>query len=191
MTPHRIGVKLFPTTTPDALDLAPFIPLFHQFIQQSSLPGLLIDVADYAHVPNGPGVILIGHEADYAIDSVGGRTGLLAVRKRCAESPIKETLRDALSKAIHCALAIERDGRTGLQFSAAEIELQFFDRLRTPNDQDTFEALCNEVRPVFASLNGEPTIEWISGDDPRKPASILLRTPGNLDLSTLLATIGG
>jgi len=31
------------------------------------VPGLLIDVADYAHVPDGPGVILIGHDVDYGI----------------------------------------------------------------------------------------------------------------------------
>ena len=192
MTPQRIAVKLFPTTRPDDdLDLAPFTPLFHQFIQQSSVPGLLVDVADYAHVPNGPGIILIGHEVDYAIDSVGGRTGLLVVRKRCGESPLAETVRDALSKAIHCAQAIEQDGRTGLAFGAAEIELQVFDRLQTPNDESTFEALCNEVLPVFASLDGEPVIERSSGDDPRKPATLLLRTSGELDLATLLTKIGG
>ena len=30
---------------------------------------MLIDVADYRHVPAGPGVLLIGHEANYSLDN--------------------------------------------------------------------------------------------------------------------------
>ena len=72
MNPLRIAIKLFVAPDPTVpVDLEPFTPLFHEFIQKASVPGLLIDVADYAHVPNGPGIILIGNEVDYGIDSVG------------------------------------------------------------------------------------------------------------------------
>ncbi len=82
MNPKRIAVKFFTDEPGAPVALEPFIPLFHRFIQQATVPGLLIDVANYIHVPNGPGVVLVGHEVDYGIDAVGGRTGLLTVRKR-------------------------------------------------------------------------------------------------------------
>ena len=44
----------------------------------------MIDVANYAHVPKGPGVALIGHGTDYFIDEGEGRLGLLYNRKRGA-----------------------------------------------------------------------------------------------------------
>jgi hypothetical protein len=86
MNTQRIAVKFFVEPDPRAtVDLEPFIAMFHRFIQQGSVEGLLIDVADYAHVIEGPGVILIGHDVDYGIDTTGGRAGLLVTRKRCGE----------------------------------------------------------------------------------------------------------
>ena len=51
------------------------------------LPELLIDVANYAHVPKGPGVVLIGHGSDYFMDEGEGRLGLLYNRKRAGRRP--------------------------------------------------------------------------------------------------------
>jgi hypothetical protein len=59
MTPHRITLKYF-VTDPTAVHLHAMIPLFHCWIQQSKVPGMLIDVADYSHMVDGPGVMLIG-----------------------------------------------------------------------------------------------------------------------------------
>ena len=55
---QRIGVKLFMV---DGVSVRPreFVPVFHRWIQtQAVRDQLLIDVADYEHVPEGPGVLL-------------------------------------------------------------------------------------------------------------------------------------
>ena len=192
MTPQRVAVKIFEEAgRAEALDLEPFTPLFHQFIQEASVPGLLIDVADYAHVPNGPGIVLIGHEVDYAVDSVGGRTGLLVIGKRCGDAPVAESLRDTLHKAVRCAQAIEQDGRTGLTFNTGEIEFQLFDRLAAPNDQETCEALQTALQATFSFLGEGASFERTSGDDARKPASVLARSAEEHDLAGVLGAIGG
>jgi hypothetical protein len=191
VTPQRIAIKLFVDPDPTAeVDLEPFTALFHEFIQKGSIPGLLVDVADYAHVPNGPGIILIGHDVDYGIDSVGGRAGLLILRKRYGDSSLGEILRDTLAKGFACAKAIEDDGRAGLRFSAATVELQIFDRLVAPNDAETFEAARAEVEPVFAELFGDCTIERAGHDDARKPAALVARTDANANFANLLAKLG-
>ena len=42
------------------VDPAEFITVFHQWVKDKVLDELLIDVADYRHVPAGPGVLLVG-----------------------------------------------------------------------------------------------------------------------------------
>ena len=64
MIPLRTQVKFF-LSNADAVDLAAFAPVFQRWIQQKSLEGQLVDVADYRHVFEGPGVVLIGHDSDY------------------------------------------------------------------------------------------------------------------------------
>ncbi len=99
MNPLRLSLKIFATKPIPREELHPFIGVFHRFIQEAAVPGLLIDVADYAHVPDGPGVILIGHDVDYGIDLAGGRTGLLTTRKRGSEADLSALFREALAKA--------------------------------------------------------------------------------------------
>jgi hypothetical protein len=170
MTPQRLACKFDvspdPTATPD---LHPFIALFHRFIQQQVLDGLLIDVADYAHVPDGPGVMLIGHEADYALDLAEGRAGLLVLRKRPDGEDLPALLRDALRRGLRAIDAIERDGAAGLRFAPGSVTVQIVDRLAAPNDADTFAAVSTAVRPVLAQVYGEKVeLERVHADDPRK-----------------------
>jgi len=174
MRPQRIAVKLFVAPDPRVeVDLAPFTPLFHEFIQKGTVDGLLVDVADYAHVPKGPGIILIGHEVDYGLDQVGGLAGLLTVRKRYGRAALDEVLRDTLRKALAAAAAIERDGRTGLRFATDALELQVLDRLEGPNDEAHFEALRGAATPALEALYaGSVEVTRGGGDDARKPLAL-------------------
>ena len=48
------------------VDPEAFVPVFHDWIRRGAVEGLLIDVARYGHVHHGPGIMLVGHEGDYA-----------------------------------------------------------------------------------------------------------------------------
>jgi hypothetical protein len=191
MNPQRIAIKFFVSPDPTIhVDLEPFTPLFHDFIQKASVPGLLIDVADYAHVPNGPGIILIGNEVDYGLDSVGGHAGLLVVRKRYGSPSLADILRDTLAMGLHCVKAIEDDGRTGLSFSVDVVEVQIFDRLEAPNDPDAYAAASAESATVFEALYGEHTIERAGDDDVRKPLALIARAAGGSHASDAATLLG-
>src|SRR3954465_5689913 len=69
MIPLRTQVKFFLTTAEgvanaDGIDLAAFAPVFQRWIQQKSVEGQFVDVADYRHVFEGPSIVLIGHDSD-------------------------------------------------------------------------------------------------------------------------------
>ena len=183
MTPQRIAAKFLVEPDPAAaVALEPVIGLFHRFIQEQSLPGLLLDVADYAHVPDGPGVVLIGHDVDYGIDLSGGEAGLLVVRKRFAGQAFGDVLRDTLGRALRAAQVIGDETDLGLRFASDALTLHFFDRLVTPNSDEAFEAVRGEVEPVAERLYGAARYELsrVHSDDRRKALSVSVRGSGEV-----------
>src|SRR5712672_3004964 len=95
---QHVTVKVF-AREPARIDLGDAIPIFHGWIQNHVFPEMLIDVADYRHVPNGPGVMLIAHEANYSLDNTKGRLGLLYSHK-LAGGGAQENLRQAFDAAL-------------------------------------------------------------------------------------------
>ena len=77
------------------------IPVFHRWIREQAMPELLIDVADYSHVPAGPGVMVIGHEANYSVDNRENRLGLLYNRRAALEGHIAGTYHAGLRRGRH------------------------------------------------------------------------------------------
>ncbi len=169
MTPHRISVKLF-LEDPSAADLAALVPVFHRWIRDKRLEGLLIDVADYKHVPDGPGVLIVGHEADYGLDEQGGRVGLLAVSKRLADGDLKSNLTTTVRRALAAVDALESEKLSKpLKFDRTELEIKFQDRLRIENSEAGFNAVKADVE---AALGGAAKLSRTS-DDPRQPLTLL------------------
>src|SRR5579872_1428900 len=80
MNLQHVNVKLV-LDDPASVDLEPLIPIFHSWISERVFEELLLDVADYRHVPSGPGVVLIGHQANYSVDNMGNRLGVRYNRK--------------------------------------------------------------------------------------------------------------
>lgn len=192
-SPQRLSVKFFASPNPGPnTQLEPFIPLFHKFIQNGGVEGILIDVADYAHVPEGPGVILIGLEVDYGLDLRDGRTGLLVTRKRCAGSSIAELTEQALRMALGAIVAIEADGSSGLCFATGQVELHVTDRLRAPNDDETFAATLRAALPVGQKVFGEDVkLVRLHGDDRRRGLALEFVAPSAGDAKSLLDRLGG
>ena len=192
-SPRRLSVKFMADPPDGPLDLEPYIGLFHRFIQERSLEGLLIDVADYAHVPDGPGILLVGHEVDYGVDLGGGRPGLLVTRKRHGDAGLPRVLEDALRKGLVALAAIARSGVGALRFRTDSLQIQILDRLVAPNAEAGFEALRAGAEPVLAALYGKAGLELVRdhAGDPRRPLALRVAAVGAPDAEALLARLGG
>ena len=153
MNLQHVNAKLF-VQNPETVDSAQMIPIFHSWIQERACEELLLDVADYRHVPGGPGVILIGHEANYSLDNTGKRLGVRYNRK----APLAGSAQDRLEQAVRAALLacqrLESDPRLGasLRFNGRELELTVNDRLIAPNHDATRSALEPEIRALCDRL---------------------------------------
>ncbi|HMN27541.1 MAG TPA: hypothetical protein PKE45_05240 [Caldilineaceae bacterium] len=176
-TPHRIKVKYF-VQDPARLELPALTPVFHRWIQERRVPGMLLDVADYKHVQDGPGIVLIGHEADYSLDLTGGRPGLVYARKRGWEEgdALAERVRQVFQAALVGCQALESDLTGGLRFKLDEAELSLVDRLATPNNAENYATASAEIRPVFDELYGHDNYTLSrASDDPRRTLTLVIQ----------------
>ncbi|MEA2699054.1 MAG: hypothetical protein QOI66_3325, partial [Myxococcales bacterium] len=147
MDAHKLQLKIFVSAdSARKVELESFIVVFHRWIKERLLPELTIDVANYAHVPKGPGVVLIGHGSDYFMDESEGRLGLLHNRKRAGFAPA-ERLEDLARRTLHAATLLERDPTLAgkLRFATGELLFRINDRLAAPNTPATFAALTPEL----------------------------------------------
>lgn len=155
MDSSRLSFKLF-VDTPADLDLHEFVPLFHSWIQTHAIKDhLLIDVADYSHVHNGPGIVLISHEANWSLDRRDGKLGLTYQRKQSLDGSFADRVRNAYS-ATQAAASLLRDK---LKFRADQIEFRICDRLVAPNTAETFAAVKSDLLQIFpnAKLEHRPS----------------------------------
>ena len=133
------------------------------------LDELLIDVADYRHVPAGPGVLLVAHEADYSMDNAGKRWGLRYNRKAAVEGTNLDRLRQAFVAALNACRLLEEefaDG-DGLRFSRDEFELFINDRASAPNTPETFASAEPEIGAFLNGLLGHTEFTLTQFGDPR------------------------
>src|SRR5215472_2007921 len=126
---QHINIKIF-VKDPSAIHLTDSIPVFHQWIRESVCPETLIDVADYEHVHEGPGILLIAHEANYSLDQRDGRLGLLYNRKAVYDGTFQSRLAQAHKAALAACDRLEREApfQGKLAFDRNSIEFFVNDR---------------------------------------------------------------
>lgn len=176
MEVQHINVKIF-ARDDSAIDLGAAIPVFHRWIQEGVCPGLLIDVADYRHVPDGPGILLIAHEANYSLDWTGGRLGLLYNRKKAEHGATREKLLQAYEAARAACKRLEAEPlfQGKLSFNTGECEIIFNDRLLTPNTEQTWNELKPELERFFSDLWGGGAFTLERGGEPRERLRVRAR----------------
>jgi hypothetical protein len=158
---QHMNVKIF-VKDDDAVDPERFIDVFHRWIRDGALDELLIDVADYRHVPDGPGILLAGHDAIYSMDHTGGRWGLRYNRRTALEGSNQDRIRQAFEAAAWaCALLEEelRDEPAPLQFSRTEFEVFVNDRALAPKAPAMDAAYKADLQAFAHSLLGSGDFE--------------------------------
>ena len=178
--PQRIGVKVF-VEDQETFDRARMIDVFHRWIQEDRVPGTLVDVHDYTHVLEGPGVVLIAHEWHLRTDEAGGRIGLEYELKREASGTLSERLGEAVASLLEAAAALEQDtaGDNPVRFVTREMVFRFTDRLAVPATDAAFEEVTPELEKVLAGLYGDAPVEFERVGHARGPLTLHMRVVGD------------
>jgi hypothetical protein len=182
----RIQVKIYANEFPKPDKL---IPVFHRWIRESLLDELAIDVADYEHVHEGPGVVLIGHAFDYYWDLGEGRPGLVYTRKRDAPAPDLR-LSDAVRRAlVGCKLLEQDPALPGVSFRTDELLVRLPDRLHAPPTEAGYSALQHELGSLVARIYGGTTATIGRVGGPRDVLGARVKVGPGATVSELLARI--
>jgi hypothetical protein len=189
---QHVNVKLF--LDADELDLEPLVPIFNEWIQQQICDELLLDIADYRHVPAGPGIVLIGHEANYSVDNTENRLGVRYNRKAALPGSNQDRLVQAARAALTACRRLENEPRLGgkLRFGGHEVEVTINDRLLAPNTPETREAIhaSGDLLAFYRKLFLAPDVQFVYPADPRSLFGVSVRSAGAFSVSDLLANLG-
>jgi hypothetical protein len=166
---EHVNVKVFARSGGE-IDPAWVVPVFHRWIQESACEELLVDVANYGHVPAGPGVVLVGHEANYSLDLSDNLPGLLYNRKAVLGGSAADNIAQALGAALDACARLEREPLEGggLHFDAGRLEVSINDRLLAPNTEEAFLALRPALEEALARFYGSEPLEIGRVGEPRE-----------------------
>ena len=193
MESHKLQLKFFckdgyPGAERESA-LEPLIGVFQAWIRDKKVPDeVLVDAADYTHVPDGPGVLLVGHGVDYYLDEgAGGSAGLMISRKRAFDGDFSARLRDGFARLVAACGWLEEDKALSdaLRFRTDEFLLRIPDRLHAPNTDATVDLLREQLAAVVAELYGAPPKKMVREGSERDLFTLRVQAPDGKGLSDL------
>jgi hypothetical protein len=187
---HKVSVKIL-SNAPSKLDLDPLLSVFARWRAEASHPAQWVDLADYAHMARGAGIVLIGHLCNFAFDMGPPGPGILYVRKKGLEGAVEERLLTVFHDCFEMAgrLRAEPEFPAGIRLETGRLELAFNDRLETPNTEETHELLRPAVTAALDRLFGSGRYELQRQSDPRKLYGFSIRSAGAPDLPDLIGRL--
>jgi len=184
---QRIGIKLFAEDSA-AINVVDLIPVFHSWIQKQAVDShLLIDVHNYSHIHEGPGILLVADEGNFSMDSAGGRMGLLYYRKKGADG-----FRSVFKAALQACSLLEADpaffGK--IRFRTDEMQIVANDRLLAPNSDETLTAVRPQLMNWLKSVSPESQITLTrSSVNPKERFALRVETSPSANVNTLLSRL--
>jgi len=176
-----------------ALDQDALIPLFHEWIRDGLISDdVMIDVADYRHVHEGPGVMLICHEAHYAMSESEGRPGVMYSRKRGeSEGDLSSRLRAALTRSLLFCEAVEKATSLdeSMRFNGGELLFQVGSRLALTNTEEDYQSVREPLQAFFDGLYGEDGCSLSREGNPRDCLTIRVKSTASVNVATLLERV--
>ena len=148
---QRIDVKLLLDCPPDP-DLDQFLVIFDRWRKADDHPADWVDLADYAHMPGGPGILIAGKRDTFSVNLNPPGPGLLTSVRSGLEGLLEDRFREALRRAREFNAAVMAEPEFPAEFSVREgaWEICVNDRLGFPNT-DPKDRL---VRPAVAAALG-------------------------------------
>ena len=192
MSIQNICIKFY-ASEGTTIDQDQLIGVFQRWIREQALEGVLIDIADYRHVPEGPGMMLIAHNLNYAMDEAeGGRLGVLAQRKRPQEGDHKSRILGVVEPTLKFIAALEASPELAdsLKIDLTSFEYIANDRLRVANDDAALQSIEADLIAAGEQLYGNSVSISRRNNHPKARLAVSVSTGGVAgDCKTLLANI--
>ena len=181
---ERIDLKVFVDAPTDA-DLDPILTVFDRWRQEDGAASDWIDLADYAHMKRGPGVMMAGKREHFAIDTNDPGIGILCSVRAGLSGSNEERFAEAFQRHLALAKRLIGEPEWPAEFSvrSGEWEVSINDRLGFPN---TDENAADLGPPLEAAAQGVLGNLSVSRDpDPQRRLHWTLTAETSADFSDL------
>ena len=184
---QRIQIKIA-CDAPPGLSLDPFLEIFARWRKESH-PAEWVDLADYAHLPRGPGVVLVGQRCNFSFDLADPGPGILYAAKKGLSGSHAERLGAAFQWCYEFSkrLIAEPEFPKDVRLRTDALELRFNDRLETPNNAPTDAELRPAVEQLLNVVFGSGEYELIPHSEPADCYAFTVHAKKAVPLDTLLA----
>jgi len=180
---QKFGVKLFLEVNGN-YSCKEFIPVFHTWIQDKLIEDhLLLDVADYSHIPDGPGVMLIAHEGSFSLDQEKYKPGIMYMRKTKMEGDFKNRFNQVLSITTEAANRLQNNDITNdVNFISDSFRFIANDRLYADNTRDNQNFYKKEIQKAINSKYPDSKVEIDDVSDKQERLAFTIRFSDEINI---------
>ncbi len=165
--------------------------VFNQWISTDT-EEVLIDVADYRHVHNGPETLLVGHYANYCIDNSDGSIGLLYSHKRGLQGTLAQRIEAVFAAALKACARLEAQPEISgrVRFDASKVVFTVNDRLLAPNNESVRGQIRAELDPYLERLFGGTDYDVMADENAGNRTSFRARSTTAGTVAAALENVG-
>jgi len=187
---QRIDWKVL-VETPEDYSVDPILTVFDRWRQEKDAPSDWVDLADYAHMPRGPRVMMAGKREHLSLDTNVPGVGLLLQNRDRLEGSIEERFVEALKR--HLTLSVRLTGEdewpANLQPQGDKWIVAINDRLGFPNDDATEAALKSGLTAALDRIFGAGGYTMTRDEDPLRRYGYSVQANTARTLAEILGSI--
>jgi hypothetical protein len=182
---QRIDVKML-AEAPADLSLDPFLAIFSRWRHEQDESDW-IDLADYAHMPKGAGIMLIGKQGAFSVNLDDPGIGLLYSGRKDFAGTVDQRVLEAARRCLNFTkrLTAEPEYPEPLKLLPGAWEVFINDRLNFPNTQETGQRLRGGIESALNVLFGAGAYSMKAEDDPQRRYAFSVRAQ-QADIEQLL-----
>jgi len=183
MNLQKFGVKLFLNTN-GSYSSKDFVPVFHNWIQKKAIDNhLLIDVTDYSHILDGPGVMLIAHEGNFSLDQESQHPGIMYMRKTEIAGCFTERFNTVLSTVVKAANRLNDNNiRKQVDFIPNSFRFITNDRLYAENTADNQDLYKRKIQKALEGKYSDSQFKFGDISDENERLAFTVNFSNNINI---------
>lgn len=187
---QRIDLKVF-LDAPDGVKLEPVLTIFDRWRQQTDHPADWVDLADYAHMQQGPAILMAGKRDRIAVDTNLPGAGILVQTQKGLAGSIEERFVEAFRRHLSMSteLAAAPEFPSALSVRGGDWLVTINDRLQFPNTDATDQAVRSGMVAALDRLFGEAGYNLERDNDPQRRYAYRVTAEGNPTLAELASKL--
>ncbi|MEO2006943.1 MAG: hypothetical protein ABGY41_22945 [Candidatus Poribacteria bacterium] len=184
MSLNRVDVKL-PITNPEDSDHAAYTRILTRWLKADE--SRWMDIADYAHVPSGPIVMIVGADAQFSVDAAKGELGVLYSHRGELDGDDAARVASVLRTTLQLIDDLEREDDCPIRIRTDRVDVAVNDRAAYPNDADTAAAFVETVGAAVTAVFGSAAESVEHVGDPDQRLTVRVTLASNVPAGQLLA----